>query len=282
MLKAYHSNITRIAAVLADAFCKSLSGGDQHFEKEHCRNYGSSIGVLQKMAGLSASYGSELHLLRMLGRHRSYFDRKVLDVTGADSIEWRDFPSGARREDTAGNVYWDREWQQVAFLDPGDYGRTAWNAAWPSRGTGPNWDAVGVLRYGVAQEWLLVEAKANVQELLSECGAKDAHSIKLIRGTLDQTKAALDVPATVDWMQPYYQFCNRLAVLHVMNKARSPARLLYVYFCGDVGNSGRTCPPSQAEWTEPLRSQERQVGLRADHGLKDRIHKCFIDVQCVA
>lgn len=234
------------------------------------------------MARLNSSYGSELHLLRMLGRHRSYFDRKVLAVTGAVSIEWCDFPSGQERADAEGNIYWDGEWQQVAFLDPGDHGRKAWNAAWPRRGTGPNWDAIGVLRYGAAQEWLLVEAKANVQEIFSECGAKDAGSIKLIRDTLDQTKAALGASSTVDWMQPYYQFCNRLAVLHVLNNAGSSARLLNVYFCGDVGNGRRTCPPSQAEWTEPLIRQERHVGLPADHSLKDRIHKCFIDVQCVA
>jgi hypothetical protein len=29
------------------------------------------------VARLNSEYGSELHLLRMLGRHRDYFDRKV-------------------------------------------------------------------------------------------------------------------------------------------------------------------------------------------------------------
>jgi hypothetical protein len=58
------------------------------------------------MAGLSARYGSELHLLRMLGRHRKYFDRLVLSETAADSVEWLDFPSGDMRLDKHGIPSW--------------------------------------------------------------------------------------------------------------------------------------------------------------------------------
>jgi hypothetical protein len=50
-----------------------------------------------EMARLNAGYGSELHLLRMLGRHREYFNGKIRDATGADGIEWLDFPSGDGR-----------------------------------------------------------------------------------------------------------------------------------------------------------------------------------------
>jgi hypothetical protein len=39
------------------------------------------------MARLSPSYGSELHLLCMLGRHRTYFSRKVCEATGADEVD---------------------------------------------------------------------------------------------------------------------------------------------------------------------------------------------------
>jgi hypothetical protein len=33
----------------------------------------------------------------MLGRHREYFNGKIRDATGADGIEWLDFPSGDGR-----------------------------------------------------------------------------------------------------------------------------------------------------------------------------------------
>jgi hypothetical protein len=232
------------------------------------------------MAALNAKYGSELHLLRMLGRHRDYFDRRVREVTGADAIEWLDFPSGETRRDEEGRVLWDREWQHVQFLDDGDPARKAWDAAWPTHRVGPNWDAIGRLRYGTAQEWLLVEAKANVQELKSECRATGRESVDLIRNTLDRTKAALGVAATADWLRPYYQFCNRLAVLHVLNSAETPARLLFVYFHGDTGDARRTCPAPAAAWDEPLAELHRHVGLPATHPLCDRIHSCRIDAQC--
>jgi hypothetical protein len=232
------------------------------------------------MARMNSEYGSELHLLRMLGRHRRYFDRKVRDATGADHIEWRDFPSGQMRRDKEGHVLWDREWHYLQFLSDDDPARTAWDGAWPTHRPGHNWDAIGTLRYGAAAEWLLVEAKANVEELFSDCGAKDADSVKLILATLNRTKTALGAPEVSDWMRSYYQYCNRLAALHALNDAGSSARLLYVYFCGDT-NKGRTCPASEAEWTNALAARARHVGLPDGHGLSDRVHKLFIDVQCV-
>jgi len=230
------------------------------------------------MAALNAKYGSELHLLRMLGRHRSYFDQKVLSATKADVVEWRDFPSSRGRKDDKGDVSWDREWEHVEFLDAADPARKAWDAAWPQSGTGPNWDAIARLHYGNRQEWLLVEAKANVGELLSVCGAKRFNSIERIRETFDQTKAALGAPSRSDWMRPYYQFCNRLAVLRVLNCAGAHARLLFIYFYGDRGDERRTCPESAAAWDEPLARLHRHVGLPDQHLLADRIHYCHVNV----
>jgi hypothetical protein len=97
------------------------------------------------MAGLNAHYGSELHLLRMLGRHRQYFDRLVLSETAADSVEWLDFPSGDMRLDKNGEPHWDREWHQLNFLKKDHPARIAWRERWPK--LGPNWDAIGRLSY---------------------------------------------------------------------------------------------------------------------------------------
>jgi hypothetical protein len=232
------------------------------------------------MARLNSEYGSELHLLRMLGRHRNYFDEKVRGATGADRIEWRDFPSGQMRRDREGHVLWDREWHHFQFLPDNDRARAAWDDAWPTHRPGHNWDAIGILHYGSVKEWLLVEAKANVEELSTNCEAKDADSVELISGTLNRTKAALGAPEVSDWMRSYYQYCNRLAALHALNGAGSSARLLYIYFCGDT-NKGRTCPASESEWADALAARGRHVGLPDGHLLSDRVHKLFIDVQCI-
>lgn len=168
----------------------------------------------------------------------------------------------------------------LQFLPDDDPAKKAWSAAWPTQRTGPNWEAIAQLDHGASREWLLVEAKANLQELSSSCGA-DADSLDVIRQTLNETKTALGVPQTCKWMSPYYQFCNRLAALHVMNNAGSAARLLYVYFYGDVADARRTCPSCEREWAETLAKQDSSVGLPPRHRLEDRIHKLFIDVRCV-
>jgi hypothetical protein len=146
----------------------------------------------------------ELHLLRMLGRHRDYFDRKVCGATGADHVEWRDFPSGEMRRDKEGRILLDREWHHLKFLPNDDPARKAWDSAWPTHRTWHNWDAIGVVGFGAVTEWLLVEAKSNLEEVFSDCGAKDDNSIKLIRATLSRVKGALGAPEASDWVQPYY------------------------------------------------------------------------------
>ena len=232
------------------------------------------------MARLNPNYGSELHLLRMLGRHRDYFSRKVCEATGVENVEWLDFPSGEKRQE--GNEYvWDREWQHLRFLPPTSPARKAWSEVWPQSGSGQNWDAIGRVKTVVGYEWLLVEAKANVRELKSQCAAENPDSRATIERVLDATKSALGVTSTIDWTRPYYQFCNRLVVLHVLNAHGAPARLLYVYFCGDVGNQGRACPESEAGWKAALAEQEERVGLPAGHVLQGRVHKVFVDVQCL-
>jgi hypothetical protein len=233
------------------------------------------------MARMNASYGSELHLLRMLGRHRAYFDAKILAVTGAEAIRWRDFPSGEMRRDKRGNIFWDREWQRLDFLPDDVLAKRAWGKAWPTQGEGHNWDAIGQISRKGLLEWLLVEAKANVKELGSSCGAKDEESLKLIRRTLDDTKRGLGVPNVCDWTKRYYQYCNRLAALQCVNSAGSAARLLFVYFYGDAGDERRTCPASASDWAPALADLDAHVALPADHSLRDRMHKLFIDVQCV-
>jgi hypothetical protein len=124
-------------------------------------------------------------------------------------------------------------------------------------------------------EWLLVEAKSYVEELESRCGAKEHGGLPLIQATLARTKAALEVQAANDWLSPYYQYANRLAMLHMMMRNGEPARLLFIYFTGDKV-PGKRCPATEEGWDAPLESQDRHLGLPAQHQLSDRIHKLFL------
>jgi hypothetical protein len=122
------------------------------------------------------------------------------------------------------------------FLGP-DYDpvHVKWKQVWPQRGNAPNWDAVARITKNGVSEWLLVEAKANLQELQSSCQASPQGGRPLITCMLKATKAALGVAADRDWLNGYYQLCNRLAVLDFLNRNGVPSRLMLIYFVGDRG-----------------------------------------------
>src|SRR5260221_13113313 len=93
------------------------------------------------------------------------------------------------------------------------------------------WDAVGRLSTSQGPEWLLVEAKANLEEMGTSCGASYDGGRRLIEETLEQTKKDLGVPADANWVDGSYQLANRIAALHHLNRHGEPARLLPIYFC---------------------------------------------------
>lgn len=224
------------------------------------------------MAKMGCGYGSECHLLRFLGRHRHELDKRILAAVGGDSIDWEDFRFNA-------NETWpDAELKGLSFLPQNHPAHGAWKQWWPQRGGIHNWDAVGQIRLGGVEEWLLVEAKANLQELWSDCRASPRGGLGKIERAFGETKQALGVPEDRDWLHGYYQYCNRVAALYFLNEHGVPARLLCIYFTGDKGDSGRTCPKNEEGWQESLRAQGEHVGLPGGHILEARMHKMFLPI----
>jgi hypothetical protein len=224
------------------------------------------------MGEMGYGYGSECHLLRFMGRHRHLLDQRILAVVGGDSINWLDFGFDPSK------TWPDAELKGLSFLPEDGAVHDAWKKYWPQGRGIHTWDAVAQVRFGDVEEWLLVEAKANLEELRSDCGAKSARSLATIGRAFDETKWALGVPEDRDWFHGYYQFCNRIAALHFLNKHHIPARLLYIYFVGDKGDARRTCPQDEREWHDALRAQEAHVGLPGGHKLEIRMHKVFLPV----
>ena len=188
-------------------------------------------------------------------------------------MQWLDFPF-------ATDPRWcDAEWKGLDFLPRSHKARLEWEQLWPQTGNVPNWDALARISKNGADEWLLVEAKAHLDEISSACGAKSKKSRAQIEGVFSVVKQSLGVPQDADWMQPYYQFCNRLAALYLMNLYKAPARLLFVYFTGDwVGQSSRKCPKTTDGWAQALARQDKHVALPNRHYLKGRVHKLFLHV----
>ena len=228
------------------------------------------------MAEMGYGYGSECHLLRYLGRHRTRFDQEVRKTTGADAVTWLDHNFDASK------TWLDAELTGLNFLDPESPVHEIYKRFWPVQG--PHWDAVARIERGGTHEWLLVEAKANLQELKSSCKAKKEGGLNQIIEALNAAKNYLQVEKDRDWLNGYYQYCNRIATRYFLQaqccsfKETINGRLLFVYFLGDRWSASRKCPENEAEWQKALREQKEQIGLGGKHPLSDRVHELFLEV----
>lgn len=223
------------------------------------------------MSKIGKGYGSEYHLLRWLSKRPSDFNKKVaeqLSLSGT-SIEWPHDENGG-------------EWKGIEFLTPTPELQAQWSKFWPTGRGIHNWDAIGKVTGPGGAEWLLVEAKAHTNEILSDCKASNPDSIEMIQNAFLQVKNALGVDARKDWMHGCYQFANRLATLWFLQEHKISAHLLFMYFTGDKRpvspNSqwNHDCPADEEGWNDALTKQADLIGLPTVHHLSPRIHKLFL------
>lgn len=99
---------------------------------------------------------------------------------------------------------------------------------------------------GDSIDWLDFDFEPKKKRWL-ECGATSPTNRPKIERALAETKRALGVPEDRDWFSDYYQFCNRVAILHFLNKHAVPASLLYIYFTGDQGDRTEPVPLTKVD-----------------------------------
>jgi hypothetical protein len=214
-------------------------------------------------------YGSQRWILEHTQKNTGALDHVVAQVTGGVVIRWLAPPPAG---------YDGLEWKGLDFLPEDHPARRAWKLFWPQSGNVHNWDAVGELEKDGQREWLLVEAKAHLDEIKSSCAASSPESRAKIVAAMDATKLAMRVDPRRDWLQPYYQYANRLAALHFLNANGVPARLLMVYFLGDT-NPHAPCPQTEEEWRGELHIMHNRLGLTGKSLLESRVHELFLPVR---
>uniref|UniRef100_UPI004055A896 hypothetical protein n=1 Tax=Candidatus Electronema sp. TaxID=2698783 RepID=UPI004055A896 len=228
------------------------------------------------MGKIGDGYGSEWHLLRHLRCDRAYFSRKVAEAIGGQRVEWLDFKSSPVNEPLKD----DREFIGLEFIQDIQV-QKKWKEFWPQTGNTQNWDAVGQIYFEDTPEWLLLEAKGHIGEIKSKCGAKKPNSKKLICSALEETREAVCRPClTANWLEPYYQYANRLAVLYFLLKKCMPAvkaRLLFIYFYGE-NRKGCNCPQSEQEWYPAIKDMTKHLGIDNDSELMKSVHCLFLPV----
>lgn len=218
------------------------------------------------MGNMNAHYGSELHLLRWMGRHREAFDKKVQEATKLEVAKWIDF------EFSKGETTYDSEIRGVSFLPDGT--REAVEALLPSPDWSQAmcWDAVGIATNGT---YILVEAKAHAGEL--KTGKRDRKSEAAIRDKLQDVAAKIDCDGS-NWMGPYYQAANRIFVQHILKEQGINAVQLNVFFCGDR-RMFKKCPQTKAEWAPLLEKEKEALGIRPDNVfINEHVIDMFLNV----
>ncbi len=210
-------------------------------------------------------------MLRYLGYHRKALSAAVAELTDGTSIEWLDVPFNPQKP------FLDDEWKGLDFLPDDSPAKSLWTNFWPQTGNVQNWDAVGTLQKGASKDFLLVEAKAHLGEIKSQCGAKEIGGKPMIVKALDEAKLAFGVSQEKDWLQPYYQYCNRLTTLYYLIKHGIGAQLLFIYFLGDKQPSA-ICPEREEVWNIELGKMYAQIGPLENAELRSRIHHLFLPV----
>lgn len=129
------------------------------------------------------------------------------------------------------------------------------NQFWPKNG--PQWDALG--KTADDKIFFLIEAKANVPEIVSTCQAKDEKSIDLISKRLTETQQWLNCRTPfIDWQHGFYQYANRLAHLFFLRKIhQKEAYLIFLYFLNDETHIST----SRDAWDSALQLQKKLMGL---------------------
>jgi hypothetical protein len=219
-------------------------------------------------------YGSEWHMLRYLGYHRKALNTAVEELTGSAFVEWLDVPFNCQKK------FLDDEWKGLDFLPDDSIAKSEWQNFWPQTGNVQNWDALGTLQKGADKELLLVEAKAHLGEIRSQCEAKEVGGKPLIEKALDEAKLAFGASKERDWLQPYYQYCNRLATLYFLVKHGIRVRLIFIYFLKDKRQNA-VCPQKEEEWKIELNKIYNHIGPLTNSELTNRVHHLFLPV-CVS
>ncbi len=226
------------------------------------------------MSKIGCGYGSEWHLLRYLGYHRSLLSQKVAATLGASRVEWLDFPFSS----VGGPLQDEREFKGLEFLGNKEM-LAKWSQFWPQSGNVQNWDAIGRAAIGDEKVWILVEAKAHLEEVKSHCRAKRSPSRAKIVNALAQVRKHLEATRQPleHWLEPYYQYANRLAVLYFLEREGVDAYVVNVYFYGER-KAGWQCPQNATEWEDVVRETEAWLGIAPSSEMMKRVHHVFLPV----
>ena len=202
-----------------------------------------------------------------VNEHRELFNSYILSASSIpedDEIVW---VSPLQDDDYA-------EYRDQDFLDRLglDLPNKRLREFWPN--LGPQWDALAKTRSG---RIILLEAKANIPEVVSPATGASPASRELIENSLSETKAFLGVDQDIPWAGRLYQFTNRLAHLYLLRELNGiDAYLVFTYFVGDDDVNG---PRTVNEWKAALTVAKKVLGISERNPMSKFVSDVFVDIR---
>ena len=142
---------------------------------------------------------------------------------------------------------------------------------WPK--LGPQWDALGLNDETV----FLVEAKANIPEIVSPPTGAGPESKSKIIDSFAEVKEYLNINNSIDWTGTFYQYVNRIAHLYYLKILNGiDAYLINIYFLNDKSVDG---PTTKEEWNGALTVIKQYLGISKRNKLDKYIFDIFIDTK---
>lgn len=212
------------------------------------------------------THGSQKDLQILANQHQDILNHELSKILNKTiKLEWL---SPLKDDDYA--EYVDQDF--INRLDINSRIIKPLNDFWPNGGA--NWDGLAKDNETI----FLIEAKAHISEQMIESTvATSIESINLIKKSLEETKAFLDVKSDVSWCKEnYYQYANRIAHLYYLREINKiDAHLLFIYFLNDKTVTGKS--ETKEDWKQAINDVYKKLELEKNNKLSDFIHNIFID-----
>lgn len=146
---------------------------------------------------------------------------------------------------------------------------------------GPQWDGLGLENKcnSLGAEYksvFLVEAKANIPEIISSPTGASPDSKSTIIDSFAEVKEYLHVNSNIDWTGTFYQYTNRIAHLYYLRVLNGiDAYLVNIYFLNDKSVDG---PATKEEWIGAIALVKQYLGIPKRNKLDKYMLDVFIDV----
>ena len=155
--------------------------------------------------------GSQKWIQKAINDHATTLNHAIRKAIGCDESEHITWLSPLRED--AYSEYRDKGFIKRLGIE---LPKRPLEEFWPRRG--PQWDALGRTGSG---RILLVEAKANIPEIVSPACKASGPSKLLIQRSLSEVQEYLRIDPDIDWSGKLYQYTNSIAQLYFLREVKS-------------------------------------------------------------